>query len=64
MSQIRKFIIILLSFFISFGVWYLFLWFITNQPNLFLWEWWIKLIYLIFGYNTWNNLVEKQEEEL
>lgn len=50
MIQLIKLILLLIiSFSFGFGFWYLIFWFISNEPNLFLWNWVIKLLYLIFG---------------
>jgi len=52
-NVVKAFIIILLviifSFIISFGFWYLIIWFITGNIDLFTWNWWVKLVYLILA---------------
>jgi hypothetical protein len=40
---------VLISLIFGFGVWYLILWFITAEPNLFIWGMWTKIFYLFFG---------------
>jgi hypothetical protein len=46
---IRLFFMVLISLIFGFGVWYLILWFITAEPNLFIWGMWTKIFYLFFG---------------
>ena len=47
--MIKFVLIMILSIVFGFGFWYLIFWFITTDPNLFLWHWVTKTIYLIFS---------------
>lgn len=41
---------------IAFGFWYLVFWFVTSEPNLFIWGGLIKFLYLFFGFLMWAKL--------
>ncbi len=47
--MIKFVLVMILSIIFGFGFWYLIFWFITTSPNLFLWHWVTKIIYLIFS---------------
>lgn len=51
---------ILFTLAVMFGLtfWYLIFWFITEQKNLFSWELWVKIIYLLLSLNTTNNIID------
>lgn len=51
--------VIALSMVIGFGCWYLIIWFITNQSNLFFWPWYVKIFFLIFGSGMSNSLIDR-----
>ena len=50
-SILKNMLIILLSLIMGFGVWFLIIWFVTLDFNLFEWGLVTKLIYLILGYS-------------
>jgi hypothetical protein len=54
----KALIIILLSFLFGFGFWYIIFWFVSNQPNLFLWHWVTKLFYLFLSYAATQGIAE------
>jgi len=39
-------------------IWFLIVWFMTGEYNPILWEWWVKMIYLIAGVNSTNNIID------
>jgi hypothetical protein len=43
-------IAILISFIFGFGFWYMIFWFLTNEPNLFLWHFVTKLSYILLSF--------------
>lgn len=56
--MIKLILIILLSVFFGFWFWYLIFWFITNEPNLFLWHWVTKIIYILFSLGASQGIFE------
>jgi len=48
---LKNMLIILFSLIMGFGVWFLIIWFVTLDFNLFEWGLVTKLIYLILGYS-------------
>jgi multisubunit Na+/H+ antiporter MnhE subunit len=46
---IKLFFKVIVSLVFGFGFWYLILWFITAEPNLFIWTMWTKIFYIFFG---------------
>lgn len=59
--MLEKFLFfILFTLAVMFGLtfWYLIFWFITEQKNLFSWELWVKIIYLLLSLNTTNNIID------
>lgn len=62
---IIKFILsLILGFTIGFGLWYLILWFITSEPNLFVWHWAVKTVYLLFGFSSATGIIDGLLKEL
>jgi len=49
MTTLKKVIQLILAFVISFGFYYLAGWFISNEPNLFIWSMVGKVVYLILS---------------
>jgi hypothetical protein len=52
MESIKIIFILIISVILGFGFWYLIGWFLSNEPNLFLWPWYSKVLYLMFGSST------------
>jgi hypothetical protein len=52
MESIKIIFILIISVILGFGFWYLIGWFLSNEPNLFLWPWYAKVLYLMFGSST------------
>ena len=46
------------SFVFGFGFWYLIFWFLTNEPNLFMWHWLTKTLYLVFSFSSLGAIIE------
>jgi hypothetical protein len=42
----------------GFGFWYLIFWFVTTEPNLFLWHWGTKTVYLLFAFASASGISE------
>lgn len=59
MSLIKTIFIFLTSFILGFGFWYLVLWFLTNEQNLFVWGVWAKGCYLIFSMTSTSGIMEE-----
>lgn len=59
MLLIKTIFILLTSFILGFGFWYLVLWFLTNEQNLFLWSMWTKGFYLIFSITSTSGVMEE-----
>lgn len=49
MELIKTILILIISIIIGSGLWYLIFWFISSEPNLFIWHWGVKTIYLILA---------------
>lgn len=47
------------SLLLGFGSWYLIFWFLTVEPNLLLWYWWVKILYLLLSYTSSAEILEK-----
>jgi hypothetical protein len=41
----------------GFGFWYLIFWFITVEPNLFVWHWVTKIVYLFFSFASTSGVI-------
>jgi hypothetical protein len=50
METFKTIVGIVTSFFFGFGLWFLVFWFITMEPNLFIWGMWTKVTYLILSF--------------
>ena len=49
MYIVKFFLILILSFVVGFGFWYLVFWFVSNIKDPFQWHWITKIVYLFFG---------------
>lgn len=58
-----RFIVLLFSFILIFGVYYVVGWFILNEKNAFIWPWWFKILYLLLAFASWGNLSDNLNEE-
>jgi hypothetical protein len=58
LEVIKVISILLFGILFSFGGWYLIFWFLTGEPDLFGWFWWVKLLYLIFSFSSLSSLFE------
>lgn len=54
----KTLLLMILSVIFGFGFWYLIFWFITNEPNLFLWHWLTKILYLLFSMTSCQGIYE------
>jgi len=52
METIKVIFLFILGFIFGFGFWYLIFWFLTNQPSLFEWHWFTKILYLMFAFSS------------
>ncbi len=50
MEAIKTILLFLVGFIFGFGFWYLIFWFVTTEPNLFVWHWVTKVMYLFFAF--------------
>ncbi len=46
-----------LGFVFGFGFWYLIFWFVSNEPNMFVWHWVTKIVYLFFGFSSTTGII-------
>ena len=58
LDVLKVVLIFLFGVLISFGFWYLIFWFLTGEPDLFAWYWWVKALYLIFGFTALSSILE------
>jgi hypothetical protein len=58
MNKFLFFLLFTLCVVFGFGIWFLIVWFMTGEYNPILWEWWVKMIYLIAGVNSTNNIID------
>lgn len=59
METIKMILLLIVSLIVGFGVWYLIFWFVSSEPNLFVWGWWIKILYLFFGFTSSGKFLEE-----
>jgi len=64
MHIIKLVLTLILSFFFGFGLWYLLLWFITNESNLFEWHWGVKILYLLLGFSATTGILNGLIKEI
>ena len=50
--------LMIFSFVFGFGFWYLIFWFLTNEPNLFMWHWLTKTLYLVFSFSSLGGIIK------
>ena len=48
---------ILISFIFGFGFWYMIFWFLTNEPNLFLWPLATKIFYIVVSFLAFGGIL-------
>jgi hypothetical protein len=58
-----RFITLLIGFLMIFFFYYVVGWFILNQPNAFIWPWWVKVLYLLISFASWGNFSEHLNDE-
>ena len=58
-ALIKTFIAILLGAIISFGLWYLVGWFLSNESNLLIWSPVGKVLYLVFSFMSFGGMVDE-----
>lgn len=58
MEIIKTILTFLLGFIFGFGFWYLIFWFVSNEPNLFLWHWVTKILYLMFSFASTSGILK------
>jgi len=58
METFKTIVTLVTSFFIGFGLWYMVFWFITMEPNLFIWGMWTKVTYLILSFVASSGFTE------
>ncbi len=57
MVTIKVLFLFLLGFVFGFGFWYLIFWFVSNEPNMFVWHWVTKIVYLFFGFSSTTGII-------
>ncbi len=57
MVTIKVLFLFLLGFVFGFGFWYLIFWFVSNEPNMFVWHWVTKILYLFFGFSSTTGII-------
>lgn len=57
--MIKIILAFIFSLLLGFGSWYLIFWFLTNQSDMFLWYWPVKIIYLLLSYTTTAEVLDK-----
>jgi hypothetical protein len=56
--MIKSIIFSIFSFIVGFGFWYLIFWFLTTEPNLFMWHMVTKIVYLIFSIAATQGIID------
>jgi len=64
MNMFKLLLFVCLSFIFGFGIWYLIFWFFTNEPNLFVWHWVTKTLFLMFSFSSTTGIMNSIEKEL
>lgn len=59
MVLIKTILAFLVSFIGGFGIWYFIFFFLTSEPNLLLWHWVTKILYLIFSMSAVNGIANQ-----
>ncbi len=57
MVTIKVLFLFLIGFVFGFGFWYLIFWFVSNEPNMFVWHWVTKIVYLFFGFSSTTGII-------
>jgi hypothetical protein len=57
MELVKVIFLSLLGFLFGFGFWYLIFWFVSNEPNMFVWHWVTKIVYLFFGFSSTSGII-------
>ncbi len=57
METAKVIFLFLLGFIFGFGFWYLIFWFVTTEPNLFVWHWVTKIVYLFFAFASTSGVI-------
>ena len=58
MTFIKTILLFLVGIIIGFGFWYIIFWFITTEPNLLLWHWATKIVYLFFAFASMSGILD------
>lgn len=58
MEAFKVIFLALVGIVFGFGFWYLIFWFITTEPNLFLWHWVTKTVYLLFAFAATSGITD------
>jgi hypothetical protein len=58
MELIKVILLFALGFVFGFGFWYLIFWFVSNEPNLFMWHSVTKIVYLILSFTSTSGTIE------
>lgn len=59
MELIKVILLFTLGFVFGFGFWYLIFWFISSEPNLFMWHWMTKIFYLVLSFASTSATIEE-----
>lgn len=57
MAFIKTIGLFLIGFVFGFGFWYLIFWFVSNEPNLFMWHWITKVVYLLLSFSATTGIL-------
>jgi hypothetical protein len=58
MEIVKNILVLVLSIAFGSGIWYVIFWFISNEPNLFVWHWVTKILYLLFAASSSQGIFE------
>jgi multisubunit Na+/H+ antiporter MnhE subunit len=57
MEIVKIILLFFLGFIFGFGFWYMIFWFVSNEPNLFMWHWVTKIVYLVFSFSSTSGII-------
>jgi hypothetical protein len=57
MEAIKIILLFIIGLVFGFGFWYLIFWFVSNEPNLFMWHWVTKILYLLFSFSATTGII-------
>jgi multisubunit Na+/H+ antiporter MnhE subunit len=57
MEIVKIILLFFLGFIFGFGFWYMIFWFVSNEPNLFMWHWVTKIVYLILSFSSTSGII-------